>query len=64
MENGQYIAVKLPQHYQWVLFTSFMLAFECMLFGFLVVGKARSRAFTKDFMMKFYGIHGLNEEGE
>jgi hypothetical protein len=32
------------------MLASSLIAFQCILFGFLVAGKARGKVFTKEFM--------------
>ena len=63
METSEYMEVMLPDGYQWVLLTTTLIAFECLMIGCCFPGRARSRHFKMDFMKKFYSIHGLDSEG-
>ena len=60
METNEYMTVQLPDGYQWVLLTAAVIAFECLMVGCIIPGRARSKHFNMEHMKKFYPIHGLD----
>ena len=47
MSQSQFV---LPSNYGIPLLSAAILAFECILTGFVIPGRARSKVFTKEFM--------------
>ena len=47
--------VTLPSEYPYVMLTSLLIAFECYLFGYILIGPKRKAFFTDEFMQKHFG---------
>ena len=42
--------LNIEADYGYVILSAIAVAFECLLIGFFVAGRARSKVFTKDFL--------------
>jgi hypothetical protein len=52
------VVLSLPNEFGYVLIAAAVLAFECILIGFLFPGRVRQQVFTEEFMKaKFGRIH-------
>jgi hypothetical protein len=47
----------LAPEYGYVLIAAAVLAFECIIIGFLTAGRARGKVFTEAFMKQFEEEH-------
>ena len=54
-ELQEYIKITLPQDYHYVMLVAGIVAFECILVGFLGAGPVRGRVFDKQFMEENFG---------
>ena len=45
----------LPEAYNYVLWTTLAVAFECYIIGFAVASRKRGQIFTKEFLEKNFG---------
>lgn len=57
------VVLSFPNEFGYVLLAAVILAFECLLIGFLFPGRARSKIFNEDFMKSKFGSIHMSEVG-
>ena len=47
--------IVIPSTYNYVLWTALFIGFECLVVGFAIPGRKRSKVFNKEFLQKNFG---------